>query len=56
MGALCASSQSVDCASLKSNMGHLEPSAAAAGLVSLVTVSLLAMWVATNTQLRGSVS
>jgi len=33
-------------------MGHLEPSAAAAGLASLALVPLSAMVVVTNTQLR----
>jgi hypothetical protein len=45
-------SQSVQCASLKSNMGHLEPSAAAAGLASLVFVPLSVFLIATNAQLR----
>ena len=40
------------CASLKSNMGHLEAAAAAAGLSSLVAGSLLAGVVAVNAQLR----
>ena len=42
----------VRCASLKSNMGHLEPAAAAAGLSSLVVGPLLASIVAVNAQLR----
>ena len=49
---LAPSSAAVQCASLKSNMGHLEPSAAAAGLASLVLVPLAAMVVVANTQLR----
>ena len=40
------------CASLKSNMGHLEAAAAAAGLSSLVAGPLLAGVVAVNAQLR----
>jgi len=43
----------VRCASLKSNMGHLEAAAAAAGLAALVTGPLLAAVVAVNAQLRG---
>ena len=39
IGALCID-RLVQCASLKSNMGHLEPSAAAAGLATLVLVPL----------------
>ena len=42
----------VRCASLKSNMGHLEAAAAAAGLSSLVAGPLLAGVVAVNAQLR----
>ena len=42
----------VRCASLKSNMGHLEAAAAAAGLASLVAEPLLAGLVAVNAQLR----
>ena len=41
--------------SLKSNMGHLEAAAAAAGLVSLVVGPLMASVVAVNAQLRGYV-
>jgi len=52
MGALCTNSQSVQCASLKSNMGHMEPSAAAAGLASLVFVPLCTCSLAMNAQLR----
>ena len=44
----------VQCASLKSNMGHLEAAAAAAGLSSLVLTPLFAGGVAVNAQLRGS--
>ena len=44
----------VECASLKSNMGHLEAAAAAAGLSSLLVGALSAMVVAVNAQLRGS--
>ena len=40
------------CASLKSNLGHLEAAAAAAGLSSLVVGPLLAGVVADNAQLR----
>ena len=40
------------CASLKSNLGHLEAAAAAAGLSSLVMGPLLAGVVAVNAQLR----
>ena len=42
----------VRCASLKSNLGHLEAAAAAAGLSSLVAGPLLASVVAVNAQLR----
>ena len=55
VGAMCASSKLVQCASLKSNMGHLEPSAAAAGLISLVLVPLSAYMIAGNAQLHRSV-
>ena len=44
----------VRCASLKSNLGHLEAAAAAAGLASLVAGPLLAGVVAVNAQLRRS--
>ena len=44
----------VRCASLKSNLGHLEAAAAAAGLASLVAGPLLAGAVAVNAQLRRS--
>ena len=44
----------VRCASLKSNLGHLEAAAAAAGLASLVAGPLLANAVAVNAQLRRS--
>ena len=56
--ALCGPARSeaqgavVRCASLKSNMGHLEAAAAAAGLSSLVAGPLLASVVAVNAQLR----
>ena len=40
------------CTSLKSNMGHLEAAAAAAGLASLVAGPLLLGIVAVNAQLR----
>ena len=43
------------CTSLKSNMGHLEAAAAAAGLSSLTIAPVLAGVVAVNAQLRGSV-
>ena len=42
----------VQCASLKSNMGHLEAAAAAAGLSSLVLTPLRSGVVAVNAQLR----
>lgn len=48
VGALCVNSKVVQCTSLKSNMGHLESSAAAVGLVSLVLVPLGTCTVATN--------
>ena len=38
----------VQCASLKSNMGHLEAAAAAAGLSSLVLTLLFRSVIATN--------
>ena len=44
------------CASLKSNVGHLEAAAAAAGLSSLILAPVLAGVVAVNAQLRGSVA
>ena len=43
------------CTSLKSNTGHLEAAAAAAGLASLVVGPLLAAVVGVNAQLRRSV-
>ena len=43
----------IQCASLKSNVGHLEAAAAAAGLASLVVAPLSAGVVAVNAQLRG---
>jgi len=46
-------SAAIQCTSLKSNMGHLEPAAAAAGLASLVVGPLMASVVAVNAQLRG---
>ena len=55
VGALCVKSKLVQCASLKSNMGHLEPSAAAAGLASLVLVPLSVYMIAANAQLNRSV-
>ncbi|EGB03465.1 hypothetical protein AURANDRAFT_67991 [Aureococcus anophagefferens] len=48
VGALNSNSRSVSCASLKSNSGHLEPSAAAAGLVSLILMPLIAWVIAVN--------
>ena len=45
----------IQCTSLKSNMGHLEAAAAAAGLSSLIVGPLLAGTVAVNAQLRGYV-
>ena len=56
--ALCGPARSqqrgtvVRCASLESNLGHLEAAAAAAGLSSLVAGPLLAGFVAVNAQLR----
>jgi len=46
----------IQCTSLKSNVGHLEDAAAAAGLASLVVGPLVASVVAVNAQLRGYVS
>ena len=45
----------IQCTSLKSNVGHLEPAAAAAGLASLVVGPLMASAVAVTAQLRGYV-
>jgi len=45
----------VQCASLKSNMGHLEAAAAAAGLASLVYLPLKVSLVSANSQLSRSV-
>ena len=45
----------IQCTSLKSSVGHLEPAAAAAGLASLVVGPLMASAVAVNAQLRGYV-
>ena len=54
--ALCNSGEAaVQCTSLKSNLGHLEAAAAAAGLSSLIVGPLLAGAVAINAQLRGYV-
>ena len=54
--ALCNSGEAaVQCTSLKSNLGHLEAAAAAAGLSSLIVGPLLAGVVAVNAQLRGYV-
>ena len=57
MRALCNESNGspVQCTSLKSNLGHLEAAAAAAGLSSLIMGPLLAGVVAVNAQLRGYV-
>ena len=49
-------SVAIQCTSLKSNVGHLEAAAAAAGLASLVVGPLMASVVAVNAQLRGYVS
>ena len=49
-------SVAIQCTSLKSNVGHLEAAAAAAGLASLVVGPLTASVVAVNAQLRGYVS
>ena len=58
--ALCKSTEhgsvAIQCTSLKSNVGHLEPAAAAAGLASLVMGPLMASVVAVNAQLRGYAS
>ena len=58
--ALCKSTErgnaAIQCTSLKSNVGHLEAAAAAAGLASLVVGPLTASVVAVNAQLRGYVS
>ena len=56
--ALCKSKEhgTIQCTSLKSNVGHLEPAAAAAGLASLVMGPLMASVVAVNAQLRGYAS
>lgn len=51
---LCANSRSIQCSSSKSNMGHLEASAAAAGLASLTLGSLDVSTVAANSQLARS--
>ena len=55
--ALCnePNGKTVQCTSLKSNLGHLEAAAAAAGLSSLIVGPLLAGAVAINAQLRGYV-
>ena len=53
--ALCTKTTPVQCTSLKSNLGHLEAAAAAAGLSSLIVGPLLAGAVAINAQLRGYV-
>ena len=45
--------EALQCASLKSNVGHLEAAAAAAGLASLVAAPLSAAVVVVNAQLRG---
>ena len=45
----------VQCASLKSNLGHLEAAAAAAGLASLAVGTLATSIVTVNAQLRGPV-
>mgnify|MGYP002058405205 FL=1 len=45
----------VQCASLKSNLGHLEAAAAAAGLASLAVGPLSTGVVTVNAQLRGPV-
>ena len=55
VGALCVKSKLVQCASLKSNMGHLEASAAAGGLVSLALVPFGTCAIAGNAQLHRSV-
>ena len=52
VGALSVNSKFVQCACLKSNMGHLEASAAAAGLASLIFVPLREFTIAVNVQLN----
>ena len=61
VGALCEPKKKIErslcnpdvhCASIKSNMGHMEPSAASAGLAALVVIPLLALSVAVNAKLR----
>ena len=49
-------SAAIQCTSLKSNVGHLEAAAAAAGLASLIVGPLMTSIVAVNAQLRGYVS
>jgi 3-oxoacyl-(acyl-carrier-protein) synthase len=51
--ALCTELMPVQCTSLKSNLGHLEAAAAAAGLSSLIVGPLLVGVVPINAQLRG---
>ena len=52
IGALCTKARLVQCASLKSNMGHLEASAAVAGLSSLALVPLGESMIAVNSHLN----
>ena len=60
MRALCKPTErgtaAIQCTSLKSNVGHLEAAAAAAGLASLVVGPLMASVIAVNAQLRGYVT
>ena len=49
---LCLKTQRATCASFKSNMGHLEAAAGAAGLVSLVHMSLDLSVIVGNAQLK----
>ena len=52
LGALGECGGKVRCASLKANMGHLEASAAGAGLVSLLVTPVLSGAIVANAQLR----
>ena len=62
VGALCEPTaasdrnSSIQCASLKSNVGHMEACAGAAGFASLLLLSLGTSMVASNTQLNRSVN
>ncbi|EGB03809.1 hypothetical protein AURANDRAFT_67701 [Aureococcus anophagefferens] len=54
IAALCVNSKSAQCSSSKSNLGHLEASAAAGGLVSLMLVALKMFMITGNAQLNQS--